>query len=144
MMPMGRVAGTAAAIIGAVATLGGALIGAAIDAAYDGTVTPFALSGVLLGMAAFVLARWSDPVWERDADRDLMPAELARAAVAAPRGGLGESTPRLGCCSPGEQTRRVGVERAVLLASRAVASSLLVAWSETCRSGTGWSRSLMS
>ena len=84
MMPMGRVAGTASAIIGAVATLGGALIGALIDAAYDGSVTPFAVSGVLVCVVAIVLSRWSDAVWERDADRDVVPAELARAAVAAP------------------------------------------------------------
>jgi len=84
MMPMGRVAGTAAAIIGAVATLGGALIGALIDAAYDGSVTPFAISGVLISVVAIALSRWSDAVWERDADRDVMPAELARAAVAVP------------------------------------------------------------
>jgi len=84
MMPMGRVAGTAAAIIGAVATLGGALIGALIDAAYDGSVTPFAISGVLVSVVAIALSRWSDAVWERDADRDVMPAELARAAVAVP------------------------------------------------------------
>ena len=84
MMPMGRLAGTAAAIIGAVATLGGALIGALIDAAYDGTVVPFAVSGVLVCTAAILLSRWSDAVWRRDADRELTPAEVAAAAVAAP------------------------------------------------------------
>jgi DHA1 family bicyclomycin/chloramphenicol resistance-like MFS transporter len=85
MMPMGRVAGTAAAIIGAVATLGGAVIGATIDAAYNGSITPFALAGVLLCVAAFACYRWSDKVWEQSADRELMPAGLrAQAAAAAP------------------------------------------------------------
>ncbi len=85
MMPMGRVAGTAAAIIGSVATLGGAVIGAFIDAAYDGSVTPFAVSGVLVCVAAILLAHWSDAVWEKASGRDLLPSdELASSAVAAP------------------------------------------------------------
>jgi MFS transporter, DHA1 family, multidrug resistance protein len=84
MMPMGRLAGTAAAIIGAVATLGGALIGALIDAAYNGTVVPFAVSGVLVCVAAILLSRWSDAVWQRDADRELTSAEVVAAAVTAP------------------------------------------------------------
>ncbi len=85
MMPMGRVAGTAAAIIGAIATLGGAIIGASIDAAYDGSVTPFALAGLLVCTVAFVAYRWSDAVWEDSADRELLPAEeLAEAATAPP------------------------------------------------------------
>jgi DHA1 family bicyclomycin/chloramphenicol resistance-like MFS transporter len=85
MMPMGRVAGTAAAIIGSIATLGGALIGALIDAAYDGSVTPFAIAGVIICIVAFLAYRWSDAVWERSADRELLPAdEMAQAAAAAP------------------------------------------------------------
>ncbi len=85
MMPMGHVAGTAAAIIGAIATLGGASIGAIIDAAYDGTVTPFALAGVLVCIVAFGFSRWSDAAWERSADRELLPAGArAEAGAAAP------------------------------------------------------------
>ena len=85
MMPMGRVAGTAAALIGAISTLGGAAIGAVIDSAYDGSVTPFALSALLLVVVAMVLARWSDAVWERDAERQVLtPAEQAQATGAAP------------------------------------------------------------
>jgi DHA1 family bicyclomycin/chloramphenicol resistance-like MFS transporter len=85
MMPMGRVAGTAAAIIGAVSTLGGALIGATIDAAYNGSVTPFAISGLILCLVAIVFSRWSDAVWEGSSERELLPAGgLARATVAAP------------------------------------------------------------
>jgi DHA1 family bicyclomycin/chloramphenicol resistance-like MFS transporter len=85
MMPMGRVAGTAAAIIGSIATLGGALIGASIDAAFDGSVTPFALAGVLVCAVAYAAYRWADAVWEESADRELLPVdELAQAAVAAP------------------------------------------------------------
>lgn len=85
MMPMGRVAGTASAIIGAIATLGGALIGATIDAAYDGSVTPFAIAGVIVCVVAFLAYRWADAVWDTSADRELLsPEEQVQATVAAP------------------------------------------------------------
>jgi MFS transporter, DHA1 family, multidrug resistance protein len=85
MTPMGRVAGTAAALIGALSMLGGALIGAVIDALYDGSVTPLALSALVLVAAAFGLARWSDRVWDRDAERQLLSHELqAEAAATSP------------------------------------------------------------
>lgn len=57
MIPMASVAGTASAIIGTVATAGGALLGAVIDRAYDGTVTPLSLSFLLLGVVAWALCR---------------------------------------------------------------------------------------
>ena len=85
MMPMGRVAGTAAAVIGAVVTLGGAAIGAAIDAVFDGSITPFAVASLLLVLAAYTLAHWADAVWERDAERQVLtPEEQATASAAAP------------------------------------------------------------
>ncbi len=85
MIPMGRVAGTAAAVIGATTTLFGAAIGAAIDARYDGSITPMAVAAVIVGLAAYALTRWSDAVWERDADREsISPEERAQAEAAAP------------------------------------------------------------
>jgi DHA1 family bicyclomycin/chloramphenicol resistance-like MFS transporter len=85
MMPMGRVAGTAAAVIGAVSTLGGAVIGAFVDSRYDGTIMPMATAAVAVALVAFALARWSDAVWDRDADRQLLsPEEQAQATAAAP------------------------------------------------------------
>jgi DHA1 family bicyclomycin/chloramphenicol resistance-like MFS transporter len=55
MEPLGNVAGTAAAVLGAVQTVGGGIIGALIGQAYDGTVTPlgagfFTVSLVALGV----------------------------------------------------------------------------------------------
>ena len=41
MLPVGHVAGMAAAVLGTLATLIGALLGSAVDAAFDGTVRPF-------------------------------------------------------------------------------------------------------
>ena len=84
MIPMGRVAGTAAAVIGAATTLGGAAIGAAIDARYDGTITPLSIAAVVVGFAAYGLTRWADVVWERDAGHEPRPEEQAEATATAP------------------------------------------------------------
>ena len=35
-------------------------MGALIDGAYDGTVTPFAIGGLVVTAAAYLLYRWSD------------------------------------------------------------------------------------
>lgn len=59
MIPMAAVAGTASAIIGTVATAGGALLGAVIDQAYDGSVMPLSASLLILGLVAFGLTRWA-------------------------------------------------------------------------------------
>ncbi len=83
MLPAGRIAGTAAAVVGAVATLGGALIGATIDASYDGGITPLAVAALILCALAFGCYRWSDAAWERAAHRELLPPEVQAAATAA-------------------------------------------------------------
>ena len=60
MDPMGAVAGTASAIIGAIATGGGALFGAVIDGFYNGTVTPLAVGFVVSSVGATVFVRWAE------------------------------------------------------------------------------------
>ena len=83
MMPMGHVAGTAAAVMGSISTLGGAAIGAGIDRVYDGTIAPFALAGAGLGLLGYVGYRWADRVWVRAADRELgVPAVMSPEASA--------------------------------------------------------------
>jgi MFS transporter, DHA1 family, multidrug resistance protein len=52
MEPMGRVAGSASAVFGAVTSAGGAALGALIARAFDGTVAPFAVGLLLTGLAA--------------------------------------------------------------------------------------------
>jgi MFS transporter, DHA1 family, multidrug resistance protein len=52
MAPLGHVAGTAAAIIGTISTIGGALLGSVIDNAYDGTVRPFTIGAFALALLA--------------------------------------------------------------------------------------------
>lgn len=60
MILMSPVAGTASAIIGTVATADGALLGAVIDRAYDGTVTPLIFSFLILGLVAWGLSRYTE------------------------------------------------------------------------------------
>lgn len=52
MDPMGKVAGTASAIIGTISTAGGALMGSVIDRAFNGTITPLAVGFVVAGSLA--------------------------------------------------------------------------------------------
>lgn len=65
MIPMGKVAGTAAAIIGTMSTLGGAVIGTTIDRMYDGTLVPFGVSAAVLGIISYALMRWADSSYRR-------------------------------------------------------------------------------
>ncbi len=82
MMPMGNIAGTAAAVIGSIVTLGGALLGAIIDRLYDGTVLPFTLAGLLMCLLAYSAYRWADSRWDPSARHDLLPrAEPGEAAA---------------------------------------------------------------
>lgn len=64
MIPMGAIAGTASAVIGCAALLGGAVIGALLDRTFDGTITPLAAAGVLSAVGALLAHRWADAAWE--------------------------------------------------------------------------------
>lgn len=89
MIPMGRVAGMAAAIIGCVGTLGGAAIGALIDRAYDGTITPFALAALAVGLVAYAVYRWADAVWPSPTEHELDAVDdSGRAAPVLPSDSL--------------------------------------------------------
>ena len=60
MQPLGRIAGTASSVQGAIGTLFGALIGAAIGQAFDGTVLPFLIGLTLCGAAGLAVALWAN------------------------------------------------------------------------------------
>jgi MFS transporter, DHA1 family, multidrug resistance protein len=60
MQPMGEVAGTASSLIGTVQVAGGALLGALLDRAFDGTAVPLAAGFVVLGVLACAAAGWAD------------------------------------------------------------------------------------
>lgn len=54
MIPVGEVAGTASAMIGAVSIGAGSLLGLVIDRSFNGTVTPLAMAFVAAGIAALL------------------------------------------------------------------------------------------
>ncbi len=60
MEPVGRVAGSASALYGAVTASGGALLGGLIARAFDGTILPFALGLALAGGAALATILWTE------------------------------------------------------------------------------------
>lgn len=60
MEPMGRIAGMAAAISGALSSLLAIVTGGIIGQFYDGSVLPLALGFSGLGLAAFVLTEWAE------------------------------------------------------------------------------------
>lgn len=55
MEKMGQIAGTASSLQGFVATMGGALIGAQIGQAFDGTIIPLYSGFLVMGLLAFVV-----------------------------------------------------------------------------------------
>lgn len=55
MIPVGHVAGTAAAVYASVTTAAGAVVGARLDHAFDGTVNPFSLAFGVAGVVALLL-----------------------------------------------------------------------------------------
>jgi MFS transporter, DHA1 family, multidrug resistance protein len=60
MEPMGRIAGMAAAISGALSSLIAILTGGLIGQFYDGTVIPLAAGFTGLGVLAFVFTEWAE------------------------------------------------------------------------------------
>jgi len=60
MEPMGRIAGSASAIFGAVSATGGAILGAIIARAFDGTIVPFAIGLALSGVATLLAVLWTE------------------------------------------------------------------------------------
>jgi DHA1 family bicyclomycin/chloramphenicol resistance-like MFS transporter len=60
MEPVGRIAGSAAALYGAVTATGGALVGALIARAFDGSVVPFAIGLAASGAATLLAVVWTE------------------------------------------------------------------------------------
>jgi DHA1 family bicyclomycin/chloramphenicol resistance-like MFS transporter len=59
MRPLGPVAGTAAAVLGMVPGVLGAVIGGLIDRQFDGTVTPISIGFVITSVVAFGAWKWA-------------------------------------------------------------------------------------
>ncbi|MDJ0790341.1 MAG: multidrug effflux MFS transporter [Acidimicrobiia bacterium] len=79
LIPMGALAGTAAAVIGTVSTLGGALIGATLDALYDNTVLPLSVGLMLSAVLGAAMYWWSDRVWDESVSQDVAVVPAAEA-----------------------------------------------------------------
>ena len=77
LIPMGAIAGTAAAVIGSITTLGGAILGALIDSTYDGTLTPWAVGGTIAASLALGLFLWSERVWDTAVADDVVAEDPA-------------------------------------------------------------------
>lgn len=60
MEPMGKIAGTASAVIGSLTSLVSVVIGTPIGRAYDGTVVPLVGGLAFLTLLAFGVTRWAD------------------------------------------------------------------------------------
>jgi DHA1 family bicyclomycin/chloramphenicol resistance-like MFS transporter len=60
MEPLGAVAGTAAAFIGAYTTLLGALCGLAVGQSFDGTVVPLTAGYFILSLACLLVVLWTE------------------------------------------------------------------------------------
>jgi DHA1 family bicyclomycin/chloramphenicol resistance-like MFS transporter len=81
MIPMGAVAGTAAAIVGTTVTLGGSLIGITIDRAYDGSIIPFGTAAAVSGIAAIAFSVWADRGYETSVDPGIETSIAATPSV---------------------------------------------------------------
>lgn len=59
MQPMGAVAGMAAAVVGTLSLMGGAVFGFLLDQTYNGTVLPLAIGFVVYGSLGLLSVRWA-------------------------------------------------------------------------------------
>ena len=60
MEPMGRIAGMAAAVSGALSSLMAIVLGGFAARQYDGTLTPVALSFVIFAVGAWAASEWAE------------------------------------------------------------------------------------
>ncbi|HZF94306.1 MAG TPA: multidrug effflux MFS transporter [Allosphingosinicella sp.] len=79
MEPLGRIAGTASSLQGAITTAGGALIGFGIGQQFDGTTIPFLIGFTLCGASALAVAFWANrqPCTDTRDEADVDEQELA-------------------------------------------------------------------
>ncbi len=60
MEPVGRVAGSASALYGAITATGGSIVGAFIGRAFDGTILPFAIGLAATGALTLMAVLWTE------------------------------------------------------------------------------------
>jgi MFS transporter, DHA1 family, multidrug resistance protein len=67
MQPLGAIAGTGSAVVGATSMLISLTLGTAIGQAYNGTVLPLVIGFAVLSLGSIVVARWAEADGESDA-----------------------------------------------------------------------------
>ena len=85
MIPMVDSAGPAAAAIGTISILGGALVGAIIDISYNGTIIPLATAGVIGFAFSAGFFRWANRDWDAAVPQTDATEPTARAESQYPR-----------------------------------------------------------
>ena len=60
MQPLGAIAGTGSAVVGATSMLISLTLGTAIGQAYNGTVLPLVIGFAVLSLCSIVVARWAE------------------------------------------------------------------------------------
>jgi DHA1 family bicyclomycin/chloramphenicol resistance-like MFS transporter len=78
--PMGALAGTASAVLGALSLGGGALLAAVVDARIDATVTPMVVGSLLFGTTGLALLLWAGAP-SRSTPRRRRPRSSTRSPV---------------------------------------------------------------
>jgi DHA1 family bicyclomycin/chloramphenicol resistance-like MFS transporter len=79
MIPMGHVAGTAAAVMGTISILGGASVGAIIDVSYNGTIIPLATASLLGCAVAFAFFVWAERAWDETSQQHAYNVPLSES-----------------------------------------------------------------
>ncbi|MEX3009420.1 multidrug effflux MFS transporter [Hoeflea sp. TYP-13] len=60
MEPLGHIAGTASSVMGVISFTGGAVLGAVVGQAFDGTLVPLAMGYAVFGWTAVVIIVWTE------------------------------------------------------------------------------------
>ncbi|MEM9105233.1 MAG: hypothetical protein AAGC96_06220, partial [Pseudomonadota bacterium] len=60
MEPLGHIAGTASSVMGVISFTGGAVLGAVVGQAFDGTMMPLAFGYTAFGWLALLLIIWTE------------------------------------------------------------------------------------
>lgn len=88
MVPLGRVAGSGAAVLGTVPLVLGSLIGSAIDQQFDGSITPLSVAFLAASIGVFFAVRYAAKAVARSQSASLDQAPVV-SAMDCPEVGVG-------------------------------------------------------
>ena len=84
MQPLGHIAGTGAAVVGATSMLISLAFGTWIGQSYNGTVLPLVIGFAVLSGCSIVIAWWAESGSQRHADALMPPADSETTEPASP------------------------------------------------------------